>query len=261
MSASAVTQAEKAGAAPYSRALLSVYDTVVLRWSNTLAWRCPSERPLAHYNSHRWTAPRHRPRNRLEPPPRHLPHPEPGGGAARSQSEHPADDHRTAHRPRHHRGRAHRQHPGPTSLDIGVFDSVAANFVLHCVPGTWAEKARAFGHIAQIMADDGVFFGSTILDTGRSRCSTTAATTSTGCIRLWSPRSGRSRSPSSAPSRPSPPASLGAWAADTARGNAGPNTSGPARTHTPLRLIPILPADREEPQCRHPNPTTRRSSA
>ncbi|WP_306670138.1 hypothetical protein [Rhodococcus opacus] len=47
-----------------------------------------------------------------------------------------------------------------------MFDSVAANFVLHCVPGIWAEKGRAFGHIAQIIADDGVFFGSTILDTG-----------------------------------------------------------------------------------------------
>ncbi|UOT08541.1 hypothetical protein MPY17_39840 (plasmid) [Rhodococcus opacus] len=52
MPAIEVTQAEKAGAAPYSRALLAVYDTVVLRWSNTLVWRCPSERLLAHYNSH-----------------------------------------------------------------------------------------------------------------------------------------------------------------------------------------------------------------
>ncbi|MFC0452195.1 hypothetical protein [Rhodococcus jostii] len=24
----------------------------MLRWSNTLVWRCPSERLLAHYNSH-----------------------------------------------------------------------------------------------------------------------------------------------------------------------------------------------------------------
>ena len=47
-----------------------------------------------------------------------------------------------------------------------MFDSVAANFVLHCVPDTWEQKGRAFGHIAQVIADDGVFFGSTILDTG-----------------------------------------------------------------------------------------------
>ena len=51
MSASAVTQAEKAGAAPYSRALLAVYDTVVLRWSNTLVWRCPSERGWCEFSA------------------------------------------------------------------------------------------------------------------------------------------------------------------------------------------------------------------
>ncbi|WP_337505458.1 hypothetical protein [Rhodococcus jostii] len=47
-----------------------------------------------------------------------------------------------------------------------MFDSVAANFVLHCVPGTWEQKGRAFGHIAKVLTEDGVFFGSTILDTG-----------------------------------------------------------------------------------------------
>ncbi|WAM20098.1 hypothetical protein [Rhodococcus sp. JS3073] len=51
MSADEVTQAEKAGAARYSRSLLSVYDTVVVRWSSTLVWCCPSERRLANYNS------------------------------------------------------------------------------------------------------------------------------------------------------------------------------------------------------------------
>jgi len=52
----------------------------------------------------------------------------------------------------------------PLPPDIWVFNSVSANFVLHCVPSTWAEKGRAFGHIAQVLDDDGVFFGSTILD-------------------------------------------------------------------------------------------------
>jgi len=53
----------------------------------------------------------------------------------------------------HRFGRPAHQHP-------------RARASLHCVPGTWAEKGRAFGHIAQVMADDGMFFGSTILDTG-----------------------------------------------------------------------------------------------
>ncbi|MGH3803100.1 MAG: hypothetical protein ACRDTD_23825, partial [Pseudonocardiaceae bacterium] len=34
------------------------------------------------------------------------------------------------------------------------------------VPGSWAEKGVAFKHIAAITADDGVFFGSTILAQG-----------------------------------------------------------------------------------------------
>ena len=34
------------------------------------------------------------------------------------------------------------------------------------MPGTWTENERAFRHIAQVTANDGVFFGSTILDTG-----------------------------------------------------------------------------------------------
>ena len=44
----------------------------------------------------------------------------------------------------------------PLPTDIGVFDSVSTNFVLHCVPGTWAEKGRAFAHIVPVTADDGV---------------------------------------------------------------------------------------------------------
>ncbi|EKT79085.1 putative methyltransferase [Rhodococcus opacus M213] len=167
MPADEVTQAEKAGAAPYSRALLSVYDTVVLRWSNTLVWRCPSERLLAHYNSHVGG--------------RHLDI-GPGSGWYLRRAIYPTlnpmvvlldlnpntlqiTTARLADR-----GITAATHTGSIlgrlPADIGVFDSVAANFVLHCVPGTWVEKGRAFGHIAQVMTEDGVFFGSTILDTG-----------------------------------------------------------------------------------------------
>ena len=167
MPAYEVTQAEKAGAAPYSRALLSVYDTVVLRWSNTLVWRCPSERLLAHYNSHLGG--------------RHLDI-GPGTGWYLRRAIYPAPNpmvvlldlnpntlQMTTARLAD-RGITAAAHTGsilaPLPADIGVFDSVAANFVLHCVPGTWAEMGRVFGHVAQVMADDGVFFGSTILDTG-----------------------------------------------------------------------------------------------
>ena len=167
MSAGAVTQAEKAGAAPYSRALLSVYDTVVLRWSNTLVWRCPSERLLAHYNTH--LGARH-----LDIGPgtgwylQHATYPTPNP-TIELLDLNPNTLQMTTTRLTD-RGITAAAHTGsilaPLPADIGVFDSVAANFVLHCVPGTWEQKGRAFGHIAQAMADDGVFFGSTILDTG-----------------------------------------------------------------------------------------------
>ncbi|CAG7631266.1 class I SAM-dependent methyltransferase [Rhodococcus opacus] len=167
MSADEVTQAEKAGAAPYSRALLSVYDTVVLRWSNTLVWRCPSERLLAHYNSH--LGGRH-----LDIGPgtgwylQHANYPNPNPEVALLDLNPNTLQMTTARLA--DRGITAAAHTSsvlaPLPRNIGVFDSVAANFVLHCVPGTWTEKGQAFGHIAQVMADDGVFFGSTILATG-----------------------------------------------------------------------------------------------
>ncbi|MFD3596352.1 methyltransferase domain-containing protein [Nocardia sp. NPDC058640] len=47
------------------------------------------------------------------------------------------------------------------------YESVGINFVLHCVPGNFAEKGVAFRHLANILGDEGVLFGSTIL--GRRR--------------------------------------------------------------------------------------------
>ncbi|WP_237737184.1 MULTISPECIES: hypothetical protein [Rhodococcus] len=55
------------------------------------------------------------------------------------------------------------------------------------MPGTWEQKGRTFGHIAQVMADDGVFFGSTILDTGahRTPLSRTLNSLNNGPIKLF----------------------------------------------------------------------------
>ncbi|HEY9414855.1 MAG TPA: class I SAM-dependent methyltransferase [Pseudonocardia sp.] len=162
-----VTRAEKAGAAPYSRALLSVYDTVVLEWSNTLVWRCPREHLLAHYNSH--LSDRH-----LDIGPgtgwylHHATYPSPNPTVALLDLNPNTLQMTTARLA--DRGITAAAHTGsilaPLPRNIGVFDSVAANFVLHCVPGSWAEKGLAFGHIAQVLTEGGVFFGSTILDTG-----------------------------------------------------------------------------------------------
>ena len=48
-----ITQEEvEAGAAPYTKGLLSVYDLFALGISSRLVWKCPKKRALAHYNQH-----------------------------------------------------------------------------------------------------------------------------------------------------------------------------------------------------------------
>lgn len=43
------------------------------------------------------------------------------------------------------------------------FNSVGLNFVIHCLPGTIESKTRAIANIADILTDDGVLFGTTLL--------------------------------------------------------------------------------------------------
>src|SRR5690625_7329850 len=45
-------------------------------------------------------------------------------------------------------------------------DSIAANFLIHCLPGSWSEKGTAFRHLADRLSDEGVLFGATILGRG-----------------------------------------------------------------------------------------------
>mgnify|MGYP002403843355 CR=1 FL=1 len=166
--AGSIARAEASGAAPYNRAGLAVYDLGVLRLSNTYAWRCPAERLLAHYNAHLGA--------------HHLDI-GPGTGWYLQHAEFPIVspditlmDLNPATMKMASARLAERGIPAvatytgsilsPIAGTGALFDSVAANFVMHCVPGTWTDKGVAFRHIAAVVADDGVFFGSTILGTG-----------------------------------------------------------------------------------------------
>lgn len=51
----------------------------------------------------------------------------------------------------------------PFPLGNERFSSVGINFVLHCVPGSFAEKGIVFKHIKQHLAPAGVVFGSTAI--------------------------------------------------------------------------------------------------
>ena len=43
------------------------------------------------------------------------------------------------------------------------FDSIGINYVMHCVPGAFAEKGIAFRRLAALLSDQGVLFGTSVL--------------------------------------------------------------------------------------------------
>ncbi|WP_225729306.1 MULTISPECIES: class I SAM-dependent methyltransferase [unclassified Nocardia] len=160
------TPAPDSGAAIFTPASLSVYDLIVLRFNNSLVWRCPSGEQLALYNANLSG-------NHLDIGP--------GSGWYLSKATFPVDDptvalfdlnqnslNMTTRRLRQ-RGIEPERLVGNVVEPLGLntrFDSVAANYVMHCVPGNWAEKGIAFRHIADATSDTGRFFGSTILARG-----------------------------------------------------------------------------------------------
>jgi hypothetical protein len=51
----------------------------------------------------------------------------------------------------------------PIGLKIAPFDSIGINYVMHCVPGGFQEKGIAFSHLASLLSENGVLFGTTVL--------------------------------------------------------------------------------------------------
>lgn len=51
----------------------------------------------------------------------------------------------------------------PFPIEDERFLSVGLNFLLHCVPGSFREKGVVFRHIKQVLAPDGIVFGSTAI--------------------------------------------------------------------------------------------------
>lgn len=43
------------------------------------------------------------------------------------------------------------------------YDSIAINYVMHCVPGDFTQKGVAFSHLSALLKEGGVLFGSTVL--------------------------------------------------------------------------------------------------
>ncbi|HWZ63029.1 MAG TPA: class I SAM-dependent methyltransferase [Steroidobacteraceae bacterium] len=54
----------------------------------------------------------------------------------------------------------------PIKLGVRGFDSLAINYVLHCMPGALPEKGVAFVNLRPLLNPGGVLFGSTVLRVG-----------------------------------------------------------------------------------------------
>jgi SAM-dependent methyltransferase len=165
----ALTADERAaqGAALYSRRVLFFYDFFVLWFSSRLAWKCPASRVLALYNE--LVTSRH-----LEvgvgtgyfcdhcrfpsAPDLWLADLNPGPLAVAAR-------------------RLARHHPHTLQLNVleplpfaePAFDSIGFNHVLHCLPGSMAEKGLALRHLKGALQPGGVLFGATVLGGGVTR--------------------------------------------------------------------------------------------
>lgn len=156
-----------AGQAVYTNRALKLYDFVVLGVSNRFIWKCPTSRLLHHYNQHVTGChldvgvgsgyyPDH---CRLPANPR----------IALMDLNPTALDY-AAKRIARYKPETYRNNVlDPISLDCDRFDSVAVNYLLHCLPGPLQSKAVVFDHLSPLINSGGRIFGSTLLQGGVRR--------------------------------------------------------------------------------------------
>lgn len=145
----------------YTPAKLAFYDWWVLGVSNRWFWKCPTEKLIGLYRT-RLT------RNHLEV----------GAGtgyfpaqtfavggrlALLDINRHCLD--RASKRLAAHRPEIYQENVlEPIPLKIAPFDSIALNYLFHCLPGPLEEKAAAvIDHLLPLLAPGGTIFGSTLL--------------------------------------------------------------------------------------------------
>jgi SAM-dependent methyltransferase len=150
----------------YTTRVLHAYDLYVLGFSNRFVWRCPSSVMLERYDRHvggrhldlgvgtgwyldRAAGPDARPAITLL---------DPNANALSTAARRIA-----RYEPRTVRANALE----PLPLEGASFDSVSANYLLHCLPGQIETKAAAVAvHVRPHLEPGGVFFGATILGRG-----------------------------------------------------------------------------------------------
>lgn len=155
----------EAGQAVYTRPILSVYDIWVLGISNHFIWRCPTRRLRQLY--HKYVSSEH-----LDVgvgTGYYLDKCSPKKGYERltllDMNQNSLD--KTA-------GRIHRYSPElfranvlePLTMAAKPFQSIAVNYLFHCLPGSLPEKGIILDHLAPWLAPDGLLFGATLLGKG-----------------------------------------------------------------------------------------------
>lgn len=146
----------------YTPWLLRIYDILVLGFFGPVVWRCPTGRLVRHYD-------RHVGRRHLDVGP--------GTGYFLQHARLPARAEIVLLDPNpnvlaHASRRLARLAPLVIEADVlvpltdaRIFDSVAMNYVLHCLPGPMPRKAAAVRNVAAVLRPEGVLFGATVLGT------------------------------------------------------------------------------------------------
>jgi SAM-dependent methyltransferase len=165
----------------FSQGMLRYYDRL-LEFTCNWVWHCPIRRTLELYR-------RHLSSNHLEVGV--------GTGYFLEHSQLPGSEprlalldlsphclKRTATRLRRYAPEVYRANAlAPIELSVRRFDSIAINYVLHCMPGASPEKGIAFANLKPLLNPSGVLFGSTVLRHG-VRCNLGA----TAFMRLYNAR-------------------------------------------------------------------------
>ena len=159
------TPETRTGYTVYNKALLSIYDLMVLGYLCRFMWKCRSRHLLELYNQ-RVTS------NHLDVGP--------GTGYFLDHCRFPTNRPRIAlidlntNSLSVTKKRLLRYAPvtyckdalEPINIDAEPFDSVAVNGLLHCLPGTIRTKSVVFDHLKPLLSPGGVVFGCTILNKG-----------------------------------------------------------------------------------------------
>jgi hypothetical protein len=147
---------------------LTMYDPVILGFLSRAAWKCPASRVLEHYD-------RHVTANHLDVGV--------GTGYFLDHCRFPDERPRlglmdvnepcletTTCRVSRYRPEVYRANVlAPITFGARPFESLALNYLLHCLPGTLETKGAVFENLAPLVNPGGVVFGATLLHGGVHR--------------------------------------------------------------------------------------------